>query len=310
MSNDKKTPEEDPNYIFATTMKKMAKERLKDFFDFFRKSETEKYDWSKGYAFDDEALKRYVTPGDLALDDRFYLFVEMTRADGSPIRMIINTIFDLKTFQVKVGIAEIPDLSYLDEDDEDDEYDEDDDDEDDEMQQLKALELFSKNFKAALKSGDLKPVDNSPNCSRCGRSDLPLTITLEAMTMKTDKICPVCMREGGPDNVPPAPQSIKELDEDIAEYEKMTADLERMIKEFPEPENVNRSLPHFGMTPLSAYRSAQAILAELKYKRVVAMTSMGEATRLEYELEKALQVEDYEKSAELQKKLNEIRKED
>jgi hypothetical protein len=308
MSNTKKTPEsEDPNYIFATTMKKMARERLKDFFDFFRKSEAEKYDWSKGYTFDDEALKKYVSPSDLALDDRFYLFAVLTRTDGSPIRIIINTIFDLKIFQVKVGIAEIPDLSFLDEEDEDDYDDDEEDDEDFEMEQLKALELFSKNFKAALRSGDLKPLDNSPNCMRCGRSDLPLTITLEARTMKTEKICQVCMREGGPDNIPQKPQSVKELDEDIAEYEKMSKDLEQMITAFPEPDNLSGGLSQYAMTPLSAYRTAQAILAELKSKRMIAMTSLDEATRLEYELKKALLAEDYEKSAELQKKLDAIK---
>jgi hypothetical protein len=306
MSNRKKPAKrkdlKDPNHVFATTIKGMAKERLEDFFDYFLKDDVKKYDWSKGYTINDEALEKFVAPKDLAMKDRFYLFVELTRIDGSPISMIINTIMELKSGQVKVGIAEIPDLSDLEEDDDD--YDEEEDDEDFEMEQLKALQLFSKNFKAALKSGDLKPLDNSPNCMRCGRSDLPLTITLEARTMKTEKICQVCMREGGPDNIPQKPQSVKELDEDIAEYEKMAKDLEQMITAFPEPDNVTDGLSQYAMTPLTAYRTAQAILAELKSKRMIAMTSLDEATRLEYELKKAILAEDYEKSAELQRKLD------
>lgn len=62
------------------------------------------------------------------------------------------------------------------------------------------------------------------------------------------------------------------------------------------------------MTPLSSYKSIQAVLADLRAQRMVALTDMDSEVRLEYELKKSLAAEDYAQSAEIRDKLNKKKK--
>jgi hypothetical protein len=97
---------------------------------------------------------------------------------------------------------------------------------------------------------------------------------------------------------------VKKLDEEIAEYEKLAKKYEEMIKDRPEMPKLPAALAQYAMTPMSNYKSIQAILGDLRAQRMAAMTDMNSEVRLEYELKKSLAAEDYEQSAVIRDKLN------
>lgn len=287
----------DPNATGAALLGSTARENLKDFFDFFRKDYATKIDWTKGYELLDAELGNYVSKQEMNQKDHFYLLVKAFDLHGNPFRFIINTIVELSKGQLQVGIAEIPDeVASIDEEEEEED-----------MDPAEMMELLAKNFLEGLQSGAIKPLDNSPNCTRCGRSDLPLTIAIDAANLKVEKVCPVCMNTSGAENRPPTVKSVAELDEEIAEYEDLAKRYEAMIKQRPEPDNLPPDLARYSVTPMSSYRSIQAVLADLKAQRLQAMTTLESETRLEYELKKALEVEDYKRSAELRDQLSKLR---
>lgn len=287
----------DPNATGASLLGSNARKNLKDFLSFFRKDYVSKIDWNKGYEILDSELGKYVSQQEMKQKDHFYILVKAFNPQGTPFRFIINTIVELNKGQLKVGIAEIPDeIEPMDEEEDDDE-----------MDGVEMMDSFAKNFLEGLQSGAIKPLDNTPNCSRCGRSDLPLTISIDAVNLKVEKVCPVCMKAGRTESKPPKAKTVAELDKEIAEYEGLAKKYEALIKEQPKQDNLPDNLARYAVTPMSSYRSVQAVLADLKAQRMQAMTTLESETRLEYELKKALEVEDYKRSAELRDQLNKLR---
>jgi protein-arginine kinase activator protein McsA len=168
----------------------------------------------------------------------------------------------------------------------------------------KAIDAYQK----AKDRGQLEPkkeYTDDNQCTVCGRTDLPLTITIEARTMTKKTICSVCLHNGGPSGQQKKKKiDVKKLDKEIANYEALAKKFEEMIKEMPEMPELSEGLAQFAMTPLSSYKSIQAILGDLRAQRMTAMTDMNSETRLEYELKKSLAAEDYEQSAIIRDKLN------
>lgn len=285
---------DDPNAVGASLLGSNARKNLKDFLSFFRKDYVSKIDWDKGYEILDSELGKYVSQQEMSQKDHFYILVKAFDPKGTPFRFLINTIVELNKGQLKVGIAEIPDeIASM--------------DEEEEMDQMEMMNLLAKNFLDGLQSGAIKPLDNTPNCSRCGRSDLPLTIAIDAVNLKVEKVCPVCMKAGSAENKHPKAKTVAELDKEIAEYEDQAKKYEALIKEQPKQDNLPDNLARYAVTPMSSYRSIQAVLADLKAQRMQAMTTLESETRLEYELKKALEVEDYKRSAELRDQLNKLK---
>jgi hypothetical protein len=190
---------------------------------------------------------------------------------------LIHTIFTMEKGEIQVGIADVPE---------------------------KAMKAYQK----AKDNGELAPkkeYTDDNQCTVCGRTDLPLTITINASTMTKKTICSVCMRNGGPSGQAKKKKvNLKQLDKEIAEYEKLAKKFEEMIKDRPEMPELPAALAQYAMTPMSNYKSIQAILADLRAQRMAAMTDMNSEVRLEYELKKSLAAEDYEQSAVIRDKLN------
>lgn len=132
-------------------------------------------------------------------------------------------------------------------------------------------------------------------CSVCGRTDVLLMTSINEQTRQSDLACLICqmrelLRDGG---------DLSMFDKKIEELEEMSRRLERLINLTPEMPNVPGSLQQFAFTPLSSYKTVQAILVELKSLRMEALTVDDSETRLKHELKKSLEAEDYERSAEL-----------
>ncbi len=136
-------------------------------------------------------------------------------------------------------------------------------------------------------------------CSVCGRTDVMLLTSINVQSMQSDRTCLVCqMRKSMHDG-----DDLSVFDKMIEELEEMSERLERLINLAPKMPEPPEGLQQFAFTPLSTYNTVQAILAELKSLRMETLTADDSETRLEYELKKSLEAEDYEQSAEIRDKL-------
>jgi predicted acetyltransferase len=271
----------DPNEMSASMFESLARDNVKDFLQFFRKDYHDKIDFDKGCELLDDALPHFVPSHYTDRKDALNLFVKAHLKTGGVCHFLIHAVFAMEKGEIQVGIADVPD---------------------------KAIKAYQK----AKEQGTLEPrkeYTDDNQCTICGRTDLPLTITIDARTMTKKTICSVCMHNGGPSGVEKKKKvDVKALDKDIAHYEKLSKDFEKMIKDRPEMPELPAALARYAMTPLSSYKSVQAVLADLRAQRMAAMTAMGSETRLEYELKKSLEAEDYAQSAVIRDKLNKKKK--
>lgn len=126
-----------------------------------------------------------------------------------------------------------------------------------------------------------------------------LLMSMNAQTQQSGVTCLICRMRDALRNG----SSLRELDEKIEELEEMSERLERLINLAPKMPDVPAALQQLAFTPLSTYKTIQAMLAELKGLRMEAITAEDSKTRLERELKKSLEAEDYERSAEIRDKL-------
>jgi hypothetical protein len=274
----------DPNEMTATLFESMARDNMKDFLEMFRKDYFKIIDFEIGCTFLDEEMPYFLPPHYVDKKDAFNLFVKAPLKKGGTCQFLIHAIFEMENGEIQVGIADVPDEAM-------------------------------KNYQKAKERGHLvkvqqkKEYTDDNQCSICGRTDLPLTITIDASIMKKRTICSVCMHNGGPSGQAKKKKtSLKQLDKEIAQYEKLSKDLEEMIKAHPDMPDLPEAIARYAMTPMSNYKSVQAVLADLRAQRMAAMTDIDSETRLEYELKKSLAAEDYAESAVIRDKLNKKKK--
>ncbi|HHS95709.1 MAG TPA: hypothetical protein ENJ45_03900 [Phaeodactylibacter sp.] len=114
------------------------------------------------------------------------------------------------------------------------------------------------------------------------------------------KVCQSCMAASDLGDEP----NLDEIDEMLEAYRELEKKIEDFIEEHPEPIKVPEELKPFAFTPISMYKSLQAVVADLKIKRIDLITKEDSKARLEYSLKKALQDEDFEKAERLKDKLS------
>ncbi|MFN0035523.1 MAG: hypothetical protein ACKVUS_10675 [Saprospiraceae bacterium] len=141
-------------------------------------------------------------------------------------------------------------------------------------------------------------------CSNCGQEGQTLTTYINAATGQASYICSKCQAAQAASEV----STPEELDEMISEYEELAEKAERIIKAQPEMPEIPQGLASLAFTPLSLYEGIQSALAELKTRRMELITRASSEERLKYELKKALEEEDYEKSARIRDELAEKQK--
>ena len=140
---------------------------------------------------------------------------------------------------------------------------------------------------------------NKKKCSKCGRNDLTLTMFANISTGEKGALCPICMRKD-------TKRTLDDLDKELKEYEKLEKMYAELIQSSPEMPDVPEELSAFAMTPLTAYRGIQATIAHLKTQKMELITQTGSKERLEYELKKSLEEEDFEKAAEIKVQLDSL----
>jgi protein-arginine kinase activator protein McsA len=130
-------------------------------------------------------------------------------------------------------------------------------------------------------------------CTTCGEKAEGMIIMLSMSTMKPSYMCSKCQaRESNSRQ-----NSVEDLDQRIKEFEELSKKYENLIEQMPEMPSIPKGLESFAMTPLTQYKGIQYQLAEAKARRLELLTEKDSATRLEYELKKSLDAEDYERSA-------------
>jgi hypothetical protein len=232
-------------------------------------------------------------------------------ADSINLSEILKSIYEGKE-EDHANDKDIPEMKaklydYEEEEFNDEEYNDEADDATVE-EASDALISMLKEFTNHLKSGKLNPANQSNHCTKCGRSDLPLTTAIDAVNMVTDKLCTICLHDLRIDTK--HNNSLKKLDKNIRSLKKLARKYEALIKDHPVPVDVPVGLENFAFTPLSSYKSTLALIADLKYKRAALMTTLSSSVRLHYELKKAVRTEDFEQAAFIKQQLRDMGEEE
>ncbi len=138
-------------------------------------------------------------------------------------------------------------------------------------------------------------------CSSCGRSDMTVTTYVHHETQKAHHLCMICASSQNQ----PTQRSVESIDDELRELEKLSTQYEDLIKRMPDLGELGKGMGNIFMSPMALFGDMQKMIAHLKTQRLAAMTTMDSQNRLEYELQQALETEDYKKSAELKKQLDE-----
>jgi transcription elongation factor Elf1 len=290
--------------IAAVWFSQSARKKLDMFIEVYDNDFWCKIDWSKGYTLLDDELETFITSS-YRTNNAFSLLVKAYLNTGADFRFFVHAIYELDKELIKVAIMDVPEgatqavemseIDFL------------------KVEGLgeygqKAMMMMTMMKNMKRNKDKIKPLDDSPNCTRCGRSDLPLVITINVETMEAGKICSVCMSKRDENPSSKRKVNIQKMDKRIAELEKLAKQYEDLIADNPDASDVPDEIAQFAMTPLSNYKSIQALLADARSERMAALTSMQGETRLKYELDKSIAEEDYERSAKLRDKLKKIMK--
>jgi protein-arginine kinase activator protein McsA len=114
---------------------------------------------------------------------------------------------------------------------------------------------------------------------------------------KAELLCPRCAAEEHANSF----ESLEEADQFIEEVNGILKSLENIMAKRPEMPAVPEGMEAGAMTPLSVYRTMQIHLAAFNSRRMEMLTQAGSDARIEYEINKAVNAEDYERAAELKK---------
>ena len=95
--------------------------------------------------------------------------------------------------------------------------------------------------------------------------------------------------------------SLAEADHFIQETTENLEELEELITICPQMPRLPEGLESIAVTPLTVYRTLQAHLAAFKSRRMEMIAEMETEQRLQHQLQKAVEAEDYELAAELNK---------
>lgn len=135
-------------------------------------------------------------------------------------------------------------------------------------------------------------------CLKCGQKlNGFASILMSAPDTQAQLACPRCAAEEHANSF----ESIEEADQFIEEINGILKSLENIMAKRPEMPDVPEGMEAGAMTPLSVYRTMQIHLAAFNSRRMEILTAAGSDARIEYEINKAIKAEDYERAAELKK---------
>ena len=148
-------------------------------------------------------------------------------------------------------------------------------------------------------------------CSNCGRTDRSVTTFVHATSGAKHYMCALCQVESDPNG---KKQDIASLDASIKEYTEMAQMYSELILSMPKEMQEMQEMTggsNLMMTPMSAFRDIQMMIAHFTAKRLeaaVAESATDNEAFLNAELTKAVAAEDFEKATEIRNRLAELKK--
>ncbi len=135
-------------------------------------------------------------------------------------------------------------------------------------------------------------------CKICKKENQAGALFINTATSKSDYVCLSCQLEQEMANV----TDLRNIDKQIKDLEGAVEQLKYVVEQTGSMKN---DFPPelMAFSPLSLYKTAEVSLAKLKARRMELLLSKDATFRLKYELNKALEKEDFKKAAQLQRQL-------
>jgi len=276
---------------------KTLNENLNSFLEAFNGMILKEIDWNRPYEVVDHEYHINNLTNENNKDPEYVYTVKAWNTKGENIIFGIQIIIGREKDDLKIGFTEIKILEDL--PDESDSTDDDDTDDEDALAREYLIKLTAK-----LKANkERQGPDYGKRCTSCGRDDLNLNILVNAELGETQYLCAVCISKN---QNKAHERKLVDIEKEITETEKMIANMEEIISTVEMP-SMPKELERFAVTPLSLYKSFQAILANLKSERMEILSGMDTIEKLNVLLERAIENEDFEQSAILRDKLSNLK---
>ncbi len=137
-------------------------------------------------------------------------------------------------------------------------------------------------------------------CKICGKENQAGAVFIHAETKISDYVCLSCQLESemaGAKELKDIDANIKMMEGAVDKFKTIVEEVGSMEGEYP-PELM-------AFAPLSVYKIAEEFLATLKIRRMELLLKEDKTIRLKYELQQAIEKEDFEKAAQLKSQLAE-----
>ena len=137
-------------------------------------------------------------------------------------------------------------------------------------------------------------------CKICGKENQAGAVFIHAETKSSDYVCLSCQLKSEMADV----KGLKEIDANIKMMEDVVDKFKTIVEEVGSMEG-EYPPELMAFSPLSFYKIAEQSLADLKIRRMELLLKEDKTTRLKYELQQAIEKEDFEKAAQIKAQLEE-----
>ena len=137
-------------------------------------------------------------------------------------------------------------------------------------------------------------------CKICGKENQAGAVFIHAETKSSDYVCLSCQLESEMAGA----KELKALDANIKMLEGAVDTIKSIVEEVGSMEG-KYPPALMAFTPLAIYKIAEEFLATLKIRRMELLIKEDKTSILKYELQRAIEKEDFEKAARLKAQLEE-----
>lgn len=137
------------------------------------------------------------------------------------------------------------------------------------------------------------------NCTICGAAEEGMLTMFNLSSQQSTVICGRCSAKAAAQEY----SNPDKIEKYLVELREMATFYEELIKTIPEMTEVPKELSAIACTPLTEYRKIQYMIAEYETHKIELITQKESMERLNYELKKSIEKEDYQKAAEIRDKL-------
>ena len=276
-----------------STVEKLIRQNVKTVIETFNPVVCALIDWSQPFKIINDVFEKYFPAED---HETFaHNVVEVTNLEGNVVYCSIK----LEKTPEKVDIL-VSNLYTI-----DDIVDEESHVEDREIVKISIGKYMLAGMLRAAKENPPFASMEKTGCSHCGRSDLQLNIVVNADKGTTEYVCAVCMIKN---KYADKTEDLPDLDDVEALIKKTKKMIRKLEKDLPKMEfsSYPEEIEMYAITPMSMYKSLQAMLTEYKVQKMKILMGMDNLAKLKSELKRALKNEDFELATILRDKIDKM----